>query len=124
MKVSLEWLHECLPGQPPLQAERLAEALTHGGFPVESIDRQGADTVLDVEVTSNRGDCLSHVGIARELCALLGREFRTVAPKAAESSAPASSATSVKIEASDLCPHYTARVLRNVKVRPSPPWLA
>ena len=122
MKISLEWLQEYLPG--PTQADRAADALTNGGFPVESIERHGADTVLDVEVTSNRGDCLSHIGIARELSALLAREFRNIAPRAAESPAPASSVTSVRIEATDLCPHYTARVVRNVKVRPSPTWLA
>jgi phenylalanyl-tRNA synthetase beta chain len=122
MKISLEWLREHLPGTVP--PEQAAEALTHGGFPVEHIDTCGDDTVLDVEVTSNRGDLLSHVGVARELSALLNREFRQVIPKAGESSSPASAVTSVAIDASDLCPHYTARVIRNVKVGPSPAWLA
>src|SRR3954464_8887863 len=122
MKISMEWLSEYLPG--PLEALRAGDALTNGGLPVEVFEKHGEDTVMDVEVTSNRGDCLSHVGVARELSALLGHEFRNVAPKAAESSTPASSATSVKIEAPELCPHYTARVIRNVKVRASPPWLA
>jgi phenylalanyl-tRNA synthetase beta chain len=82
--------------------------------------------VIDVEVTSNRGDCLSHLGVARGLSALLNREFRDLQPKPAESAAgpDAASLTSVRIEAADLCPHYTARVLRNVRIRPSPPWLA
>ena len=124
MNVSLEWLGEFLPGD--LTSERAAEALTHGGFPVESITRHGSDTVLDVEVTSNRGDCLSHVGVARELAALTGRELRDPQPATPESGgAPdVTSLTSVKIEAPDLCPHYTARVLRNVKVAASPPWLS
>src|SRR5437762_14285271 len=106
MKTSLEWLQEYLPG--PTQAERAAEALTNGGFPVESIERHGTDTVLDVEVTSNRGDCLSHIGVARELSALLAREFRNIAPKAAESSTPASSVTPVRIERPDRCPPHPA----------------
>src|ERR1044072_7931112 len=121
MKIRLEWLREYLPGS--LSPEQSAEALTDGGFPVESIDAFGDDTVLDVEVTSNRGDLLSHVGVARELSALLNREFRLTIPKAADSAPPASAATSVAIEATDLCPHYTARVIRNVKVGPSPNWL-
>jgi phenylalanyl-tRNA synthetase beta chain len=63
--------------------------------------------------------------VARELSALLAREFRDVQPKAAESTAAdASSLTSVRIDAADLCPHYTARVVRNVKIGPSPAWLA
>ena len=122
MKISLEWLAEYLPG--PLDAQRAADALTHGGLPVESIEQHGTDTVIDVEVTSNRGDCLSHLGIARELAALLAREFRDVQPKVQESPTSAASAAKVRIEAPSLCPHYTARVIRNVKIQPSPAWLA
>src|SRR5690348_13158133 len=121
MKISLEWLSEYLPG--PLDANAAAEALTHGGLPVEVIERHGDDVVIDVEVTSNRGDCLSHIGVARELSALLKREFRDIEPVAGEVTTPASSATSVSIEAQDLCPYYTARVLRNVKIKPSPAWM-
>ena len=65
MNVSLEWLQEYLPG--PLRPQQAAEALTHGGLPVENTQQHGADTVIDVEVTSNRGDCLSHIGLAREI---------------------------------------------------------
>lgn len=122
MKISLEWLSEYLPG--PLAAEAAGEALTHGGLPVEVIEKHGDDTVIDVEVTSNRGDCLSHVGIARELSALLNREFRNVTPQIRESGGSASDAIAVTIEAPSLCPHYTARVIRNVKIGPSPKWLS
>lgn len=123
MKISLEWLRNYLPG--PTDAQAAAEALTHGGFPVESIEKVGQhnDTVIDVEVTSNRGDCLSHVGVARELSALLRREFRDVRPSAAETGPETSTVTRVDNEATDLCPHYTARVLRNVEIRPSPAWM-
>jgi phenylalanyl-tRNA synthetase beta chain len=121
MKISLEWLSQYLPG--PLEAEQAAEALTHGGLPVEVIEKHGDDTVIDVEVTSNRGDCLSHVGIARELAALLGREFRDVVPQVRESGVSAADVTSVQIEAPRLCPHYTARILRNIKIGPSPTWM-
>jgi phenylalanyl-tRNA synthetase beta chain len=122
MKISLEWLSQYLPG--PLDAEAAGEALTHGGLPVEVFERHGDDTVIDVEVTSNRGDCLSHVGVARELAALLNREFRDVRPEPKESATPASEATAVRIDAPTLCPHYTARILRNIKIGPSPAWLA
>src|SRR3954469_5214597 len=113
MKISLEWLAEYLPGEtiPP----EAAEVLTHGGFPVESVEQVGTDTVLDVEVTSNRGDLLSHVGVARELSALMGRQFKDVTPTvSAKAAILAGSTTSVAIEAPDLCPHYTARVIRGV----------
>src|SRR5438309_895896 len=122
MKTSLAWLSDFLPG-PPLDAEAVAEALTNGGLPVESIEQHGENTVIDVEVTSNRGDCLSHIGIAREISALLNRPFKYTPPTAAESSTAASSVTSAQIEARELCPLYTARVIRNVKIGPSPQWM-
>src|SRR5687768_8360486 len=125
MRISLEWLKDYLP--TPVDPSAAADALTHGGFPVENIETHGSDTVLDVEVTSNRGDCLSHVGVGRELSALTATDFREPPADGAvsnASAAPASPPTSVQIEAPDLCPHYTARVIRNVKVGPSPAWIA
>lgn len=121
MKISLNWLADFLPPSTP--AEAAAEALTHAGLPVEAIEPQESDTVIDVEVTSNRGDCLSHVGIARELSALLDREVREPAFKASEVAVPAASLASVVIETPHLCPHYTARVIRNVKIGPSSDWM-
>src|SRR5450432_2589214 len=121
MKISLEWLADFLPG--PLDASAAADSLTHAGFPVESIEKHGNDTVIDVEITSNRGDCLSHIGIARELAALLNRPLIQPKYSAAESITTAKSVTSVQIDSPQLCPHYTARILQNVKVKPSPQWL-
>src|SRR5437016_11838288 len=105
MKISLEWLSDFLPGTT--DAAAAADALTNGGLPVELIEKYGDDTVIDVEVTSNRGDCLSHLGVARELSALMNRELREQNPTAAEATTPASPATNVRIDALDLCPHYT-----------------
>ena len=125
MKISLEWLGEFLPdfGSGAAVAQKAGEALTNGGLPVEVIEAQGDDTILDVEVTSNRSDCLSHRGVARELAALLDRPFADKPPVVAESSTPATSVTKVRIDAPALCPHYTARVIRGVKIGPSPAWL-
>ncbi|HEY8748112.1 MAG TPA: phenylalanine--tRNA ligase beta subunit-related protein, partial [Tepidisphaeraceae bacterium] len=121
MKISLEWLSEYLPGA--LDAQRAGDALTHGGLPVEVIEKHGDDVVIDVEVTSNRGDCLSHVGVARELSALLGWELREVQSAPVEAKTRAAEVASVAIEAADLCPHYTASVIRGVTIAPSPAWL-
>ena len=121
MKTSLEWLSQYLPGESDPQ--RFADALTHGGLPVEVIDRVGEDWVIDVEVTSNRGDCLSHAGVARELAALLDRQSQPVQPAAKESATPAASVASVEIENLALCPYYSARVIRGVTIRPSPAWM-
>jgi phenylalanyl-tRNA synthetase beta chain len=122
MRISLEWLAEYLPGA--LDAQKAADALTNGGLPVETIEARGDDVVLDVEVTSNRADCLSYLGVARELSALLDRPVRWAESKPVESSEPAGASASVMIEAAELCPHYVARLIRNVRIADSPSWLA
>lgn len=122
MRISLEWLADYLP--VPINAERAAEALTHGGLPVESIESAGSDTILDVEVTSNRADCLSHRGIARELAALLGLEFLDRPREIRESATPTGQFVSVSVESADLCPRYAARILRNLEIGPAPQVLA
>ncbi len=121
MQTSLEWLSDFLDPVPPVGDA--GEALTMGGYPVEATSNVGGVDVMDVEITSNRPDLLCHVGVAREFAALTGGRFsatfktpKTIAEKAAD-------ATSVSIERPDLCPHYTARILRNVTVGPSPDWM-
>jgi phenylalanyl-tRNA synthetase beta chain len=83
-----------------------------------------ADAVLEVNVTPNRPDALSHVGIAREVAALLGLPLRPPAPKLDQRGAPASDAVRVRIEAPDRCARYAARVVEGVRIGPSPGWLA
>jgi phenylalanyl-tRNA synthetase beta chain len=122
MKISLAWLGDFLSAK--IDPRQAADALTNSGLPVEAMETYDNDTVLDVEVTSNRGDCLSHVGVARELAALLDVPFREVSPQAPETDPAASTAVSVRIDAGQLCPHYTARLIRGVKIAPSPDWLA
>src|SRR5882724_3342175 len=81
------------------------------------------DHVLDVEITPNRPDCLSIVGIARELSALTGARFRPPAVALKESGEPARARARVAIEAPDLCHRFTARVISGVTIGPSPAWL-
>ncbi|MGD0649884.1 MAG: phenylalanine--tRNA ligase subunit beta [Verrucomicrobiia bacterium] len=90
----------------------------------------GADTVFDIEVTPNRPDWLSVIGIAREVSALTGNPLKLpgvyedpVAPTSQSGLPRVEELTSVKVEAPDLCPRYTARVIRGVKIGPSPAWL-
>ena len=119
MNISLDWLSDYLPALPP--AERLADALTMGGFPVEHVNTVGDDTVLDVEVTSNRPDLLSHQGIAREIAALMN--LNATLPPSPPTNHQLPTTNFVTIEQTALCPHYTARILRGVKIAPSPEWL-
>ncbi|MGH7390289.1 MAG: phenylalanine--tRNA ligase subunit beta, partial [Candidatus Rokuibacteriota bacterium] len=82
------------------------------------------DHVLEVEVTPNRPDCLSVVGVARELAALTGAPFRAPATAVKEADEPVTGLARVRIEAPDLCHRFTARVISGVRVGPSPAWLA
>ncbi|MFQ5896845.1 MAG: phenylalanine--tRNA ligase subunit beta [Candidatus Methylomirabilia bacterium] len=82
------------------------------------------DWILEVEVTPNRPDCLSVVGVAREVAALGGAPFRVPAGAVKEGETDVASLASVGVEDPDLCPRYTARVITGLSVAPSPPWLA
>ena len=79
--------------------------------------------VLDAEVGSNRPDCLGHYGIAREVAAIYKLPLKHVSTKPSESAAKASDFVKVDIQAPELCGRFTARVIRNVKLQPSPKWL-
>ena len=82
------------------------------------------DTLLDLELTPNRPDCLGLLGVAREVAALTGAEVREP-PVSYEAAGPAvGSLARVEIEDPDLCPRYTASVIQGVKIGPSPRWLA
>src|SRR5437667_9334089 len=121
MKVVYNWLKDFvdLTAVPQELASRLALSGTNiaGG----ETGLHGA--VIDAEVSSNRPDCLGHYGIAREVGAIYKLPLKHVAPKPAESSAKASDAVKVEIQAPELCGRFTARVIRNVKIQPSPIWL-
>ncbi|MEQ8151597.1 MAG: phenylalanine--tRNA ligase subunit beta [Smithellaceae bacterium] len=92
------------------------------GKPLEEILDLG-DTVLDVSITPNRADCLSMLGIAREVAAITGKKIKMPAGEVYESAEDINSITSVKIIDSDLCPRYTARMIKDVEIRPSPVWM-
>jgi len=81
------------------------------------------DSVLEVNVTPNRPDALSHLGVAREVAVATGGTLRPPQPKLAESGPSASEKAKVRIEDPARCPRYAARVIENVKIGPSPQWL-
>ncbi len=121
MKIALNWISRYLNSMPSAAAAQ--EALIHAGLVVENVYQSHGTDVLDVEVTSNRTDCLSHIGLARELAALF--KFTYAAPEVTlvESGEPAADSMAVKILVPDMCSYYSARLIRNVKVGPSPQWL-
>jgi len=121
MKVSINWLRRYV--DVPGDLDHLTDRLTQTGFNLEGIERVGDDVVLDLEVTSNRPDCLSHVGIAREISVAFDLQFKPPQVELKESDAPVDQYCSVRIDSPDLCPRYTARIIDGVKVGSSPAWM-
>jgi phenylalanyl-tRNA synthetase beta chain len=122
MKVSYNWLKEFV--DVAASPEEVASRLALSGTNIASIENGAHGAVIDAEITSNRPDCLGMLGIAREIGAIYRLALKTSSPKPAESkTAKASEAVNVKIEAPELCGRFTARVIRSVKIQPSPKWL-
>jgi phenylalanyl-tRNA synthetase beta chain len=122
MKIVYNWLKDFvdLTATPRDLASRLALSGTN----IASVEAQPLGGVIDAEVTSNRPDCLGVYGIAREVGAIFKLPMKSVVAKPVESSAARSSdAVSVNIQAPELCGRFTARVIRGVRIQPSPAWL-
>jgi phenylalanyl-tRNA synthetase beta chain len=121
MKFSRQWLNDYVD-LSDLSDDQLGVRLTEIGHAVEATEQHGDDTVFDLEITTNRVDAMSHVGMARELAAALGRTSKETSVSAfgAASSAP----PMIRIEAPEMCARYTALVIRNIAVKPSSPLVA
>lgn len=122
MIVSWNWLTDYVA--LPMELAELEHRLAMAGLNHESTRRQGDDWAIDLEVTSNRPDCLGHLGIAREIGVLWGLPLRVPQPDSPSGGAAASESTRVSISCPRLCYRYTARIIRGVKIGPSPEWLA
>ena len=121
MKISLNWLSDYIKIER--STEEIAEILSDLGLPCERIKHLDDDVVIDVEITSNRGDCLSYIGIARELAAVTGKKLKIPAVELDELGREAGEFASVEIIEPDLCCRYTSRIIEGVKVGPSPDWM-
>lgn len=119
MNISYNWLKDLV--EIDLSPQETAEKLTGVGLAVEGIHPHGDDFVLDVDLTSNRGDALSHLGTARELAAIQDATLKTGILTDVEHQTTGENL--VTIEDADLCHRFTARVIRNVKIGASPEWL-
>jgi len=129
MKIQLDWLKQYV--DCPLPVLALGDLLTMSGLEIESYETvtlpDGTHTeVLELNVTPNRGYCLSHIGVAREVAALTGKTLKIpdapLAPK--QNGGDISQRLTVTVEEPELCPRYAALVIDGVKVGPSPQWLA
>ena len=123
MKVSLNWLTDYVD-VGAVSAAELGEVFTHIGFCCDEVAQTDSDVVFDLEITNNRPDCLGHIGLARELAAALNLELKTPDLAGVAATGPdVAGLTSVEVRDADLCPRYAARVIRGVKIGPSPAWL-
>jgi phenylalanyl-tRNA synthetase beta chain len=132
MKILLSWLQEFVPLPPDVR--QIANDLTMLGLAVDTVTTEDDETVLELDITTNRPDCLSHYGVAREIAAFYGKPlapFRelqngsSLKPSQPEPKLRARRKDSVvEIVATDLCRRYSARIIRGVGVGPSPDWLA
>ncbi len=134
MKVTYNWLKEFVDIKIP--AGELAEKLTMAGLEVKAVEGRSKDFVFEIEITSNRPDWVSVIGVAREVAALTGKKLKKMPGHYAQAYTDASDSAgrkaarpqgkekiSIQIEDKKDCPLYTARIIRNVKVKPSPQWL-
>ena len=128
MKIPLEWLAEYVPNKLP--AEALAERLTMAGLEVTGIERVEGEPVLELEITPNRADCLSILGVAREVATAVGQPLKV--PAGARRAVGATHAPSpragpprlvVRVEDREGCVRYTGRLIDNVRIGPAPAWM-
>jgi phenylalanyl-tRNA synthetase beta chain len=121
MKLTLQWIRDYLATD--LDAEALSRQLIQIGFDVEEMAPVGGDTVLTVDVPSNRPDCLGVIGIARELSARLRKPIQLPPVALREEGGTVEGRLRVVVQTPADCPRYTARLIRNVRVGPSPDWM-
>lgn len=121
MLVSWKWLQEYVTLS--VTPAELTHRLMMAGLNHESTEPAGSDFCIDLEITSNRPDCLGHIGIAREAAVLLQQPLQVPQPQPKTGGDGIEKSAKIRIDAADLCPRYSARLLRGVKVKPSPAWL-
>ena len=121
MKVVYNWLKDFIDVTAP--ADALASRLALSGTNIGGVENGPHGLVIEAEISSNRPDCLGHYGIAREVGAIYKLPLKPLLPKPAEGAAKASEAVKVEIQSPELCGRFTARVIRGMKIQPSPKWL-
>jgi len=118
MKVSYCWLKELVEiTETPHQ---LGNRLTNVGLAVDALEIAGNDAIFELDVATNRPDCLSHLGVAREIAAIYGSELRAPKLRLRESEKHAAETFSISISDPDLCARYCGRYIADVKIGPSP----
>lgn len=120
MKITYNWLKDFV--DISLTPHELAERLTMAGLEVVSIEEKNGDFVLEIEITSNRPDWLSIVGVAREVAALTNKKLK-LPPSVPSKAGGSQGRLAVEVHDKKDCPLYTAKLIEGVRVGPSPGWL-
>src|SRR5438105_3672527 len=121
MKVSYRWLNEFVDiGETPQQ---LGTRFTNVGLAVDALESVDNDFVFELDVPTNRPDCLSHFGVAREVAAIYGSSLRAAKFELREAEERAIDAVTISISDPDLSARYCGRYIAGVKIGPSPEWL-
>ena len=118
MLITLDWIKELIDSG--LDPDETSRRLTMAGLEIEGHETVDGQDVLEVNVTPNRPDCLSMLGIARELAAITGNPVTLPAHEVGEQG---TSEFTIEILDPDLCPRYAGRVIKGVKIGPSPDWM-
>ncbi len=121
MKISMEWLKDYV--DVPESPEKLKEDLSMSGLVVESIGQSEGGIVFEFEITSNRPDCLSHIGVAREIAALYNTPLKLPPTRKRLRAGNEKIPYAIEIRDPDLCPRYVGLVLDGVRIGPSPDWM-
>lgn len=121
MKILYSWLKDYVDiNYSPL---KLADDLSMFAHEVESINEIKNDVIFDLEITPNRGDCLSHLGIARQVAAMYDRNIKTQNAKIKIKEENINKDININIEDDKICPRYSAVVVDNIKIKESPEWI-
>jgi phenylalanyl-tRNA synthetase beta chain len=122
MKLSAHWIRDFVDA--PVDNRRLAEDLTSVGMGVENIIGDGEKTVFDMEIGTNRPDAMNHYGVAREASAIYGVPLKRIEPKLPKPGGDTRPPIDIQIDDAQGCARFTARILRNVTIKPSPAQVA
>lgn len=122
MQLSNQWLNDYL--SRPVSAQDLADRLTHSGHAVDMVEEIDGDHLLEIDITTNRPDCMNHLGMARDASVLLDCDLVVPDHRLDPAKENARDAASLEVADHRLCPSYTALVIRGIRIGPSPDWLA
>ncbi|MDD3363681.1 MAG: phenylalanine--tRNA ligase subunit beta [Syntrophomonas sp.] len=121
MGVSINWLKDYV--NFTWTPEEVAHRLTMAGIAIDGVEKSADDSLLELDLTPNRGDCLGVINLAREIAALNGTGISIPKIEMQENQEDIHDYISVEIADPDLCPRYTARMIKNITVKPSPEWM-